>query len=296
MTVDAEGSEARTVRWQYVPPDAVEPPFARAVPYLECKLEHTSLDPTGYNDKFFPDAVPYELDGTARVFHWRPVLDGDAPPPEDWQLACATTHGVSAYSEFPAGTPPLTTENSDGVTIIADGTVAGEAATVRLASYRQPEIRIDGRSGDTVSLTIEGEDYAFGPGERHRIQLGERRVEPLDEKATTVVVTPELVVRYPGRRELHHPALGTADRLFPSFGLDLTTVPDPVSVPTAAGELDHEALAEELGVNLAVRPYAERVLWQAFAYSAFDPHGKRMPRLTQLPTERIILDVSGGES
>ncbi len=296
MTVEIGGSEAQKVRWQYVPPDAVELPLTRAVPYLELKLEHTSLDPTGYNDKFFPDAVPYELDGTARVFYWRPVLDGDAPPPEDWQLACTTTHGIGAYSEFPAEIPPLTTENSDGVTVIVDGTVAGEAATVCLASYRQPEIRIDGLRGDTVSLTVERENYAFDPGERRRIQLEKRRVEPLDEKTETTVVTPELVVRYPGRRELHHPALGTAGRLFPSFGLDLTGVPNPVSVPTTAGELDHEALAKELGVNLTVRPYAERVLWQAFAYSAFDPHEKRMPHVTQLPTEQIILEVSRCDS
>lgn len=70
MTVEVEGSEARTVRWQYVQPDAVEPPVVRTTPYLECKLEHRSLEPTGYSDTFFPDAVPYELDGTARVFYW----------------------------------------------------------------------------------------------------------------------------------------------------------------------------------------------------------------------------------
>jgi len=296
MTVDVAGSEARTVRWQYVPPGAVEPAVARPVPYLECKLEHTSLEPTGYGDTFFPEAVPYELDGTARVFYWRPTLDGGTPPPEDWRLACATTTGFSAYTEFPAETPPLTTASRDGVTVIVDGTVAGEAATVRLASYRQPDVRIDGLRGDTVSLTVEGEGYAFDPGDRHRIQLGERRVEPPDEEGTTDAVTPEFVVRYPGRRELHHPALGTADRLFPSFGLDLATVPNPVSVPTTAGELDHEALAEELGVNVAERPYAERVLWRAFAHSAFDPHEKRMPRLTQLPTDEIVLAVSDGDS
>jgi len=296
MTADVEESRAGTVRWRYVPPDTVEPPVGRTVPYLECKLEHTSLDPTGYSDTFFPDAVPYELDGTASVFYWRPTLDRDTPPPEDWRLACATTTGFSAYSGFPAEIPPLTTESRDGVTVIVDGTVAGEAATVRLPSYRQPEIRVGGLRGDTVSLTVDGEDYTFGPGERQRVQLEERRVEPLDEKATSVVATPELVVRYPGRRELHHPALGTTDRLFPSFGLDIETVPNPVSVPTTAGELNHQALAEELGVDLAARPYPERVLWQAFAYSAFDPHEKGVPRITQLSTDQIILQVSGADS
>ncbi|MFC6729124.1 hypothetical protein ACFQDG_10775, partial [Natronoarchaeum mannanilyticum] len=104
-----------------------------------------------------------------------------------------------------------------------------------------------------------------------------------------VSVTPELAVRFPGERELHHPASGGGYRLFPSFGLELAAVPSPVPSPTANGELDHATLAASLGVDLSGRPYPERVLWQAFAYEAFDPHADAARRLAQFPDGHVAL-------
>lgn len=71
----------------------------------------------------------------------------------------------------------------------------------------------------------------------------------------------------------------------------------PLAVPTANGELDHEALAASLGVDLSARPYPERVLWQAFAYTAFDPHADSVPELWQFPTGHLALsgDQIGGD-
>jgi hypothetical protein len=64
-------------------------------------------------------------------------------------------------------------------------------------------------------------------------------------------------------------------------------------VPTTAGELDDAALATAVGVELSARPYPERALWQAFAYTAFDPHADAAPALAQLPDGRIVFRESG---
>lgn len=140
-----------------------------------------------------------------------------------------------------------------------------------------------------MELSVAGSEYSIVTGKRRRIRLSEQRVEPAGRDEGRTTATPELVVRYPGRRELHHPAPGAAYRLFPSFGLDLDAVPNPVSVPTAAGELNDVALADELGVDLSRRPYPERVLWRAFAFTTFDPHGDTPRELTQLETGHIVL-------
>lgn len=116
-------------------------------------------------------------------------------------------------------------------------------------------------------------------------------MEPSDSADGATTVTPELVVRYPGSRELHHPAPGADYRLFPSFGLELDDLPDPVPVPTTAGELDDAALATALGVDLSERPYPERVLWQAFAYTAFDPHSETTPELAQLEDGHLVVRI-----
>jgi hypothetical protein len=126
--------------------------------------------------------------------------------------------------------------------------------------------------------------------------LSNRDLEPIDTDDGPTTVTPELVVRYPGRQELHHPAPGADYRLFPSFGLDLAELPNPLPVPTTAGELDHEALGQSLGVDLSNRPYPERVLWQALAYTAFDPHGERGATLTKPDDEHIVLLPTAAES
>jgi len=265
----AAGDGAEVVEWRRRPATAVPTPLVRSLPYLELKLEHPGLEPTGRADRFFPDAVPYELGGTARVFYWRSALPADADP-DDWTLAAASTHGLRGADGLPAEPPPLV-DGGDATTVVVDGTVGGDATTARLRPYAVPAVTITDVSPAAAELAVDGDRHDVSAGERRRVRLPERRVEPVGGEPTTAA--PELAVRYPGRRELHHPAPGGDVRLFPSFGLELDAVPSPLSVPTAAGELDDAALAGTLGVDLSARPYPERALWQAFAHTAFDPHG-----------------------
>lgn len=283
-------SEASThVEWRLIPPDTVSPPVIRQLPYLELKLEHPGLEPTGYGDRFFPDVVPYEFDDTSRIFYWRPALVPLSSDPGDWKLACATIHELTGIGEFPTTVSPLVTEDTSGTTIVVDGMIGGDVMTSHVQSYVGPDISLNYRSNMTIELLESEVEYIISTGERRRIRLAEQRIELMDQDDESTTITPELVVRYPGQRELHHPAKGASYRLFPSFGLDLDDVPNPLSVPTTAGELDDTALANELGVDLSHRPYPERVLWQALAYTAFDPHSDTMPELTQLETGHIVL-------
>ncbi|WP_225336541.1 hypothetical protein [Halomicrobium urmianum] len=286
---DPADGEATTVEWRRLSPDAVASPVVRRLPYLEVKLEHPELEPTAHGGRFVPDAVPYELDGTRRVFYWRSALAPSSAAPSDWELACASTHELVGVDALPSDGPALVTEEADGTTLVVDGTVGGDATTVRVRSYATPNVAVTDWSESGIELTVAGSDYELSAGERHRLSLPERHVEPLDGDRDSVTVTPELVVRYPGRRELHHPARGAGCRLFPSFGLDLDGVPNPLAVPTAAGELDRASLAADLGVDLSGRPYPERVLWQAFAYAAFDPHADATPSVSQLESGRVVV-------
>jgi hypothetical protein len=303
MTNEAAVDGTRTpVEWRRIPPDVVSAPIVRSLPYLELKLEHPTLEPSGFGDRFFPDAVPYELDGTSRVFYWRPAVAPSAAEPADWELACATPHDFVGIDSLPADGPPLVTDGASGTTLVVDGTIAGDTAMTHVASpsYSPPDVSIDSRSASRVELTVAGTEYSVSVGERRRIHLDEQSVEPIDGEGdgdgdggdgdrTSTTVTPELVVRFPGKRELHHPARGATYRLFPSFGLDLDEIPNPLAVPTTVEELDDAALAAELGIDPSRRPYPERVLWQAFAYTAFDPHIGTTPELTQLETGHIVV-------
>lgn len=281
--------EAVSIEWESIPAEAVAPPIVRECPYLEVKLEHPDLDPSGYGDRFVPDAVPYELDGTARVFYWRPALAPGVAEPDEWELVCATTHELAGLDGLPAGIPAVATEGDDGTTVVVDGTIAGDSTTSPVRSYTMPDVSIVGLSSDAIEIAADGEGYRVLRGDRRRIRLGERGVELIADDGRETAVTPELAVRFPGRRELHHPAPGATYRLFPSFGLDLGDVPTPLAVPTAAGELDDGALAREVGVDLSQRPYPERMLWQALAYTAFDPHAETTAALTQLETGHIVV-------
>lgn len=288
---DEDGSES--VDWHRGDPDAAPEPMVRRVPFLELKLEHPALEPTAYGEGFFPDAVPYELDGRARAFYWRPSIDRSSTPAGPWALACATTGELRGVADLPAAAPPLAERGSDETTVIVDGTVGGDATTARVRSYDPPAVGLESISDERVVVAAEGTEYAVDAGDRRRLPLADRTVEvangDADGDATRTTVTPTLAVRYPGRRELHHPAPGAAARLFPSFGLELSAFPQPMAVPTAAGELDHDALAERLGLALESRPYPERVLWRAFAYGAFDPHAEAVPTLTQVRTGHLVL-------
>ncbi|WP_199722778.1 hypothetical protein [Haloplanus aerogenes] len=62
------------IRWQSIPADTIPSPIVRELPYLELKLEHPTLEPVGFGDRFFPDVIPYQFDGTPRVWYWRPAL------------------------------------------------------------------------------------------------------------------------------------------------------------------------------------------------------------------------------
>ncbi|WP_459193225.1 hypothetical protein [Halosimplex sp. J119] len=283
--------ESESIEWEQIPAETVTAPIVRECPSFEVKLEHPGLDPSGRGDRFFPDAVPYELDETARTFYWRPALAAESAEPDDWDLVCATTHELAGLDGFPAAVPAVATDGEDGTTVVVGGTVAGDSTTSRVRSYATPTVSLDGLSDDAVAITAEGDEYQVSRGDRRCIRLAERRVEPVAEDGGQTTVMPELVVRYPGRRELHHPAPGASYRLFPSFGLDLDDVPRPLAVPTAAGELDDEALARKLGVDLSQRPYPERVLWQALAYTAFDPHAETTAALTQLETGHIVVQA-----
>lgn len=280
---------ARTsVEWRRTPPDAVSAPIVRSLPYLELKLEHPALEPIAYGDRFFPDAVPYELGGASRVFYWRPAVAPSAAAPVNWELACATPHDFVGLDSLPADGPPLVTEGQSSTMLVVDGTIAGDTTTARVASYSVPGVSIDSRSAGEIELTVAGDDYSVLAGGRRRIGLPKQRVEPVGGDGESTV-TPELVVRFPGWRELHHPAPEATYRLFPSFDLDLDEIPNPLAVPTTTDELDDSALAAELGVDLSRRPYPERVLWQAFVYTAFDPHIEVTPELTQLETGHIVV-------
>lgn len=290
MDEAASGDGTRaTVEWQQIPTDVVSPPIIRRLPYLELKLEHPGLEPSGHGSRFFPDAVPYESGGTSRVFYWRPALAPSSGEPSHWELACATTHELVGIDSLPADRPPLVTADASGTTLVVDGTIAGETTTSHVTSYAVPTVSVDSRSGSGIQLTVAGTEHSVSAGERRRIRLDDRCVEPVDGDGEPTTVTPELVVRSPGRRELHHPARGATYRLFPSFGLDIDEIPDPLPVPTRAGELDATALAAELNVDSSQRPYPERVLWQAFAYTGFDPHADTTPELTQLDTGHIVV-------
>lgn len=52
-----------------VPPSSVSEPAVETLPYAELKLEHPALEPDRYDESFFPSSVPYEREGTKRVFY-----------------------------------------------------------------------------------------------------------------------------------------------------------------------------------------------------------------------------------
>ncbi|MFD1525933.1 hypothetical protein [Halolamina salina] len=285
------GGSRETVEWRRLSPGELPSPIVRRLPYLELKLEHPELEPSGIGDRFFPDAVPYELDGTRRVFYWRPSMASSAGEPSDWELACATTHELRGVSSLPADAPRLVTRGDDRTVVAVDGTIGGESTTTVVSSYSVPDVSVENCSDSAVELTVDGAEYSIAAGERRQIALEERHVELVGEDGESTSVTPEIGVRFPGRRELHHPAHGATYRLFPSFDIDVDQLPNPLPIPTAARELDDTALAEALGVDLSRRPYPERVLWQAFAHTAFGRHTGAEPELAQLATGHIGLRI-----
>mgnify|MGYP000159197880 CR=1 FL=1 len=281
-------SETVSVEWLQADGERPDPLVART-PYLELALEHAGLDATHADGRFFPDAVPYRLGDESRVFYWRSVLPTDAQgsgaPSGFW----ATTHGLRLLGAGTGGLagPRLVSGDGDVHEVVVDGTVAGDSATARVRDYSPPSVSVQSL-GATGAVVAAGDETAtVAAGETASVELPEQTVVP-ESGSEAVSVRPVLRVRFPGERTVYHPPDGES-AVFPSFGLDLAAVPATVAVPTAHGELDHAALAGTLGVDLDARPFAERTLWQAFAYAAFDPHRDDPPRIRQTDAGLLVV-------
>jgi hypothetical protein len=290
MTTEPTISEqAATVKWTYVSPSSFEAPLVWTGPYVECKLEHPQLEPTCLGDQFFPDSVPYETEAEARVFHWRSRLPDVVPSRSDWTGVVATTHELSPLTHDVSHEPTLFQTCDGDYELVVDGTIVGDSKTAFVAEYSPPSIQVQYVTGHGVELFIDGETHFVSVGSRDRRSLGEQTIQT--QHGTDVPTTPELEIRYPGRRTLYHPSPGANYTLFPSFGLDVEALTRSISVPTAWGELDHDRLAEELGIDITSRPYPERILWQAFAFAAFDPNTASETVMTQFPSGEIAVQT-----
>lgn len=292
VSIHGAGTE---VAWERSTPDEHPDPLVTRTPYAELKLEHSGLEPTGFGESFFPDAVPYSVDGVHRVFYWRHALRGPSVDLSTWTGVCATTNALSIISAAGAADLALVTPAEDGTDIVIDGTVAGDSTTARVRGYETPDVVVRQISDSRLDLVVDGVSHVLRSDTRRRISVPEQTVDPVGDGDHLTTIGPELVVRLPGERTVHHPAPNGAYRLFPSFGLDLEEIPNPLKVPTTNGELDDDTLARSLGVDLAVRPYPERVLWQAFAYTAFDPHAEAAHRLLQFASGHLAVPTGAGD-
>ncbi|MFB6131287.1 MAG: hypothetical protein ABEJ28_10750 [Salinigranum sp.] len=296
------------VRWSRVPAARTAEPIRLRRPYVELKLEHPDLPATRFGGGFFPAAVPYRLDGD-RVFYWQSKLGGSnagassagasnageanagaSSAPGRADAFCATTDELLTLRGTGGAVPSLTRETDAGHEVVVDGTVAGDTTTAAVANYAPPRVELVECSRDRAELSVGPLGFSVDRGTRREIPLPTQSVRLLEPPADDDAgrpddprrVSPRLVVRYPGRRTLFHPAPGASYLLFPSFGIDLDAVPNPVPVDASTG-LDPDAVADAAGAPLDDRPFAERVLWQAFVHAAFDPGRDRKPALTQFP-------------
>jgi hypothetical protein len=283
--------ETAVQQMRWTTPGALSEPLVRSVPYVELTLEHPSLEPTSVGRSFFPDAVPYRSDDEHRIFYWRAVLPDDAPAPDRWTGVCATTSDLVAITHEQTYTPGIESLPEGGTELVVDGTVAGDSTTAHVTGYEPPDVELRHVTPDGVELVLPTGTTIVAPGTRETARLPAQTVQVV-ESEDPEETTPELVVRYPGERTLYHPPVTDRYRLFPSFGLDLADLSNPTAVPTTGGELDHRALAADLDVVLSDQPYPVRVLWQAFAHTAFDPHHDGQPKLTQFPSGLIAVTDS----
>lgn len=274
-------------RWTRVPATDLPEPIVETAHYVELVLAHSTLPETRLAGSLWPSAMPYRLDGEDRVWFWRDRLAGGSR--DDWSDGTgssagwvATPDGLHTVPRTGPLAPELVTRTASGIEVVVDGMVAGESTTTVVEEYEPPAISVAELTPHAVELEIAGERALVGAGDRETFPLPTQTVEcveppTVDDAAGStaarrgsVSVTPRLHVRYPGARTLAHPAPGADYLLFPSFGLDLDTQ-GRVPVDPAATSLDPAAVAESLGCDLDARPYAERVLWEAFVYAAFDP-------------------------
>lgn len=279
------------IEWKRQPARRLREPLVVDLPHVELALEHPDVEPTAFGDSFFPDGVPYTLDGERRTFYWRRVLTPGGADPDTWLGLCATTHELAPIPFERAHVPTLCEPvGGEGqVAVVVDGTVAGDSTTALVRDYDPPTVSIADVDDDAVTVTTGSRRTVVEAETRAQVPLRTRRVT-LERDGSPARVTPRLTVRYPGRRTVYHPDPAANYRLFPSFGLDLDAVAVSVTVPTSYGELEPTALATTLGVDLAERPYPERVLWRAFAFEAFDPHRGEPPRIAQFPSGLLAVE------
>lgn len=278
MDTVTEADGTQQVDWRYASPATFQSPLRWRGPYVECKLEHPQLEATCLRDRFFPDSVPYQ-DGESRLFCWRRQLCPPFPPAETWTGLCGTTHGLAPLTHDAVGEPTLHQSCADGAELVVDGTVVGESTTALVSGYSGPAIQIRHVTPDCVELTVEGTDTLVPAGTSERTVLARQTVETMG--GTSVRVTPEFVVRFHGMRTVFHPAPTAEYTLFPSFGLDIDGLARRITVPTDRGTLHHDKLATEFGIDVQSLAYPERILWRAFASSAFDPQSPGTAELTQ---------------
>lgn len=281
--------DTTSVTWDPVSAPGFEDPLVWTGPFVECKLEHRGLEPTCVGEQFFPDSIPYRTDSEQRIFYWRSRLPDVTTVAETWTALCATTHELVPLTHDETHRPSLFQACASGSELVIDGAIVGDAKTAFVSEYSAPEIDLRYVTGDCAEFVVSGETKLVPVGESDRFELPKQTVET--EFGTPVTTVPHLVVRFPGERTLYHPGSGSDYHLFPSFGLDLDDVPTPLDVPMNHGQLDQEALAEELGVDITSRPYPARILWQAFVFTAFDPTASSPVELTQFPSGKIAVRI-----
>lgn len=283
----ATNTDSQRVTWEHVPYATFESPVSWTGPYVECKLEHPQLEPTCLGERFFPDSVPYQAEAEQRVFYWRNRLSDVPKLPEQWSSLCASPHELVATTEYESCQPTLFQATREGYELIVDGTIVGDSKTAFVSQYQESVVELLSASKECVEFRVGEECMTVESGDRDRITLPERTVET--EFGTPIPVRPELEVRYPGVRTVYHPAPASSYHLFPSFSLDIEEISRTLDVPTTWGELNQEELANILGIDITSQPYPERILWRAFAFTAFDPHSAAQSRMTQFPDGKFAI-------
>jgi hypothetical protein len=286
----SDGIETTQVHWHRYHPDQRPDPLVRDLPYIEWKLEHPDLEATRASESFFPDGIPFRGENGHRMFYWRPVLENIPDSPDG---ACATPTTFELLDPDNETCLDPTRRTTAGTIVPVDGAVADDATTTVIRHYEPPDVRMQSIESDRVRLRLADQTRECEPGERVRVSLPEQRVAVGPMFDTKQTITPRVSIRFPGRREIVHPPVGSEIRVFPSFGLSLDALSNPLAVPQRHGELDHEELAATLDVDLDSQPYPVRVLWQAFAFTAFDPHQDREPLIGKSEDGLLLV---GGEA
>lgn len=295
MTTNDHTAAGGPVEWTRRPASRTADPVRLRRPYLEVVLEHPDLPATRVGKRFFPSAVPYRH-GVHRVFYWRRELPRGAAVPESPAAVVATTDGIAAVPDLPADVPPVTASTEGGRDVVVDGTVGGDAKRTVVEDYDPPPVVLRSVGDEAATLSVGSRSVRIPAGERREVALPQQTVTVRETPEgagpeTRRGVVPRLVVRFPGVRTLYHPATEADYLLFPSFGVDLSTTPNPL--PLDAGDPAPETVADALGVDLDDRPYPERVLWEAFVHAAFDPRRSGPPELTQFPDGLLAVHGTG---